>query len=1150
MLHVHRAERADRLADALGEILAPAPSDPFAPEVIAVATRGMERWLTQTLSARLGATPGRRDGICANVEFPFPGQLIGAALATATGIEPNADPWLGERTVWPLLDAVEECAREPWLAAVTEHLESAPGRRFARVRLIAGLFDSYQVRRPEMILAWTGGDGGGDWQPELWRALRRRIGLPSPAERLAPACARLRAEPELVALPQRIALFGITRLPAGQLDVLHAIAMHRDVHLLLMHPSPALWERVRGPAASGPPVLLRSHDPTVRTPGNRLLASWGRESRELQLVLAAAQRRSASPAASADCHHALPDVARDATLLATLQDDIRADRQPPGPPLPGEPDRRLAVDAGDESVRVHACHGRHRQVEVLREAILHRLAADPTLEPRDVIVMCPDIETFAPLIEATFGTAQESGSEDIATPDPQAGGELRVRLADRALRQTNPVLGVIAQLLELASARITASQVLDLADTAPVRRRFELSDDDLARIQEWIVDAGIHWGLDAPHRRDYRLADVEAGTFAAGLRRVLLGVALGESERQLFGGALPLDGVEGEAIELAGRFAELLARLRSTVDALAGPYPVGVWAQVIGRAADALVDVPDRDAWQRYELSRLLDDVVAEAAVGGAGTSLALPEVRALLAGRLAGRPTRANFRTGHLTVCTLHPMRSVPHRVVCLLGLDDGAFPRRSPRNGDDLLLDAPHVGDRDPRAEDRQLLLDALLAARGHLIVTYTGNDERTNAQRPPAVPVGELLDAVDATATVAGGDGAGRARDHVVIRHPLQPFDPANFRAGRLAVNGPWSHDPVALEGALALTGVRRPREPFLPEPLRAEDQVTLALVDLVAFAERPVRAFLRQRLGVSVAWSEDEVRDELPVELGGLELWAVGQRLLEGVLAGSTFRDCALAEIARGTLPPGTLGVPVIKQRVGPTVMALVKHAVERGGDRPPASFQTNVRLDDGTRLIGTVSGVRERVLLAVTYSRLAARHRIAAWVRLLALTAAHPEVPFEAVTIGRPSDPSDGDSEAAVAHIRPLGRDAGERREVALAELARLADLRRRGMREPLPLPCLAGAAYATRLLLHGADRAAAAVAAATEWTSDWERDREDRDGEHLLAFGGQIPFESLLAFAPAVDEAGPEWEARESSRFGRLALRLWGPLLRRETVEP
>ena len=292
--------------------------------------------------------------------------------------------------------------------------------------------------------------------------------------------------------------------------------------------------------------------------------------------------------------------------------------------------------------------------------------------------------------------------------------------------------------------------------------------------------------------------------------RLLVGVTMTEDEQRLFHDVLPLDDVDSGAIDVAGRFAELVARLQTTVDALNAPKTIDAWAAAIAAAADALTATSERDAWQRAELDRLLGDVVDEAGDGSA-TSLAPAEIRALLAERLQGRPTRANFRTGHLTICTLMPMRSVPHRVVCLLGMDDGVFPRKSPRDGDDLMLDDPHVGDRDARTEDRQLLLDALLAATDQLIVTYTGNDERTNLAKPPAVPVGELLDVIDRTVRT----DEGPARERVEIRHPLQPFDPKNFTVGELVPERAWSFDSVTLNGARALTtervGARRPSSP---------------------------------------------------------------------------------------------------------------------------------------------------------------------------------------------------------------------------------------------------------------------------------------------------------------------------------------------------
>ena len=1137
MLHIHRAERADQLADGLADTLIPPLDDPFTPEVIAVPTRGIERWLTQRLSTRLGTSGAKRDGVCANVEFPFPGRLILGALAEATGIDPEQDPWLAERSVWPLLDVVDDCLSDPWLATLDRHLEGArggpeePTRRFGVVRHIADLFDRYGVQRPDMVRTWAVGADDGGWQPELWRRLRERIGAPSPAERLSGACERIRRDPGLLDLPARLSLFGLTRMPRSYLEVLAAIAAEREVHLFVLHPSPTLWRRVTEELERGQAITDRRHDRTARLPVNRLLASWGRDVRELQLALAVT-------GASANHHHA-PTSQEPQTLLERVQADIREDRQPPGPPLPGEPDPRSRLDAGDRSVQIHACHGRARQVEVLRDAVLHLLADDPTLEPRDVIVMCPDIETFAPLIQATFGAGQVAIDDD----EPETAGkrmpDLRVRLADRSLRQTNPVLGVVSQLLALADQRATASQLLDLAAREPVRRRFGFDDDDLSRMQDWIAASGIRWGFDAAHREPFKLGTLTANTWRKGIDRVLAGVAMTEEDRPFLTGVLPLDDVESGAIDLAGRFAEFVDRTRAAADALSNPKPIHEWTEAIAGAADALTATSERDSWQRRELQRLLADVDTESADkdGANRAMLELADVRGLLGDRLRGRPTRANFRTGHLTICTLVPMRSVPHRVVCVLGLDDGEYPRRSRRDGDDLMLAEPHVGDRDPRAEDRQMLLDALIAATERLIITYTGNDERTNLRRPPAVPVGELLDIVERTVSRE----AGPAREQVVIQHPLQSFDPRNFALGRLVPDRPWGFDPRALAGANAITGQRETRKPFLPAPLAPRDDPVVELANLIRFVEHPARALLRDRLGISVSQYFDEVQDAIPVELDALEEWGVGQRLLDGVLAGAELKECMQAEIARGALPPGELARPALA-RIGAVVGQLAEEAKALGDDAP-GSLDVHLALPDGRTLAGTVTGVCGDTVRAISYSRVRPRDRLRAWVRLLALSAARPERPFHSVVIGRARSDARW-AGVTTARIPPLGETAEERRNTALEQLAVLLDLYDRGMREPLPLACDASAAYA-HAVAAGEDYETAQAAARNAWETVFRFDKEDRQPEHMLIYGDAVPLTRLLEDGPRDDEG---WEEAESSRFGRCALRLWRGLLAIEAM--
>ena len=464
VLTVHRAANSAALVHGLAAILAAPPRDAFAPEVIAVPAKGVERWIAQRLSHLLGAASG--DGVCANVDFPWPSTMLDEALrASSPELEAAVDAWAPTRLMWPLLEVIDDRARtEPWCRPLAQHLgvgNEDKGRRLAVASKLARLYDEYGQSRPEMIKAWADGrdergdgtplDGDLAWQSELWRALRQHLGICSPAELLDEACSRLRNQPDLSGLPERLSVFGASRLSPARLVVLAALAEHRDVHLWLYHPSPALWHKISGADA----VPRRRADTSSHLLENPLLASLSRDVLELQLLLG-----WCAPGFS-DVVHDRP--APSPTLLGRLKLDLAHDRVRSAPPL---------LDLDDRSVQVHACHGRTRQVEVLREVVVGLLAADPTLEPRDVLVMCPDVEMFAPLIASTFSLG---AAQDAAHP----AARLRVRLADRALRQTNALLAVLAQLLKLGTARITASQVLDLAGSPAVRERFGFDDDEV-----------------------------------------------------------------------------------------------------------------------------------------------------------------------------------------------------------------------------------------------------------------------------------------------------------------------------------------------------------------------------------------------------------------------------------------------------------------------------------------------------------------------------------------------------------------------------------------------------------------------------------------------------------------------------------------------
>ncbi|MEX1178248.1 MAG: exodeoxyribonuclease V subunit gamma [Nitriliruptor sp.] len=1248
MLHVHHADRADALVGALASVLRQPPADAFAPEVVAVHSRGIERWIAQRLSHHLGTSPDRGDGVAANVRFPFPGALVGDAVARATGTDPQRDPWRPERLVWPLLDVVDEAVREgrdDLLGPLRSHVADADGRpsdrRLGAVRRVTDLFDRYAVHRPSMLRAWAdridGGDDprlpapltstapdvGGDglelaeryrWQPQLWRAVHRRLPAASGPERLAEATAALARSTTVggdaltLDLPDRVAIFGVTALSASTFEVLAALATGptptapdgRDVHVFLLHPSPALWRRTaerlaeRGlgaavPATAATALPTRDSDPTRDLPRDPLLTAWARDTRELQVVVSttSAQHHDAAAPGTDPSH---PDAAApvdddDApTLLRRLQEAVHDD-------LPRDAAASLPLLARDDrTVQLHRCHGAIRQVEVLRDVLLHLLADDPTLEPRDVVVLCPDIETYAPLVTAVFG----AGPAPTGGPTADGPVELRVQLADRSLRRTNPLLRVVAELLDLAAGRVTGSQILDLCTRAPIRHRFGLDEDDLGQLESWLDAVAIRWGFDEDHRHELGVP-TGANTWRTGLDRILVGVTTADEQLRTAVGVTPEDEVEGDAVELAGRFAELLDRLHDIVLTLRTPRPVGAWLDALGEAVERLCATGPDDGWQQVQLERVFREV-RDAVTGTPGDAgrqpLSLSEVRQLLGDRLEGAPSRAAHRTGDLTVCTLVPMRSVPHRVVVLLGMDDEVFPRRTTPDGDDLLAATPLVGDRDPRSEDRQLLLDALLATGDHLVVLTDGHDVRTGDTRPPAVPIGELLDVIDRTVATdlpqsRDDDDGPRlpASAAITVDHPLQPFDADRFRPGGLGHpgrevtrdGGPFGFDRVDLAAAEAFIGDRRIAPPFLEDRLAPiDDGGPLELRDLARFLHHPLQALLEERLDVRFPRDGEQRSDALPIELRGLSNWQIGDRLLAHALAGRSPDRWLEVETGRGSLPPGDL-------RDGPvadilrTVELFADLASEAGVRMGPdtESVAVDLELPGGHRLRGSVA-VIGHTRVAASYSRLSRKARLSAWVDVLALTAARPEHPWCAVTLGRAvyGAKAEGgeDALASLATLRPgpprtLGKgkrareivnplgdpdsDPGSRRASAIAELESLVALRDRGLCGPLLLPCDTAGAYAETSW--GADlglhRRSPFVALRNEWeTGDGAPfPREDADHAHQLLLG-ELTAEDLLELPPTEEEDGEGWARDEPSLIGRLGRRVWWPLLAAEEV--
>jgi len=1129
VVHLYSADRAEPLAKKLADVLIDDPGDPMEPEWLAVPTEGMRRWVTLELARYLGASSAATgDGVAANFVRARPGTLRQALLDS--GGDADADPWFVNRMVWPLLALFDRLAEDGRLPEFTEL--TTGGSRFTRVRSVADLFDRYHVHRPGMIRSWSAGelvDGSlrplsehARWQALLWRQLRDAIGTPSPPERMHAIVRDLRAGSLELDLPERLLFFGFTTLPGQDfLQLLDAVGGDRAVHLFLLEPHRFAPDEVRR-IRSHVPVAdrsLRASDTSGVLARHPLLRTWGRAARETAVLL--------TESAVAPVDGQVPDGsgAPRSTLLGRLQEDIRANR----PPSPSD------VDDADRSVQFHACFGPMREVEVARDAILHLLGRPGAdLEEEDILVVCPGLEEFAPLIEAAFGPP--ASTVDVGGLGSEVP-RLRYRIADRSMRTANPVLGATSALLALVSGRFEFSEVVDFISLGPVRERFGLDDEDLGTLIGWAAGTNVRWGLDTGHRMRFGIPrEVAANTWQSAVDRLLLGSATSDGGLDLAVGGIAPYGVDGGDTELLGTFAGIVTRLASLTawrgdDAPGAGPTLAAWIDVLRSTCLDLLQPPDHASWQLEALERIFDGLLDEAgpAADDPACGLDLLDVRRLVDARLDGEPGRPDFFRGGVTVTSMTPLRWVPYRVVCILGLDQEFVGSPTP-DAADLMAASPHLGDLDARAEARESLLEAVLSTGEHLVVVRDGRDVRTNHVVPRVVSAAELFDSVLALAPE--GEQRARLSRRLEVVHPRHPFDERCLTVEGLGIGEVWSFDPADRRGAERRRTRPLERAPFLTHGIDVAPQDVVDLDDLRTFLADPVSWFLRRSLGVSLPRAADEVESTLPVDPNGLELHALGEALLDARAAGVDDGAWRAVERAKGALPPGVLEDRVMDALLG-EITAMEQVAADRGYlPGTPTPFEIDVALADGTRVVGTIplqlSGGSEGPA-RIRFARPKATHRLEAWLDLVALVAHDPRVPWRSLVVTRAAGKS---SRPAPVDLVPVpaaegtADPAGELRGRAVRALGVAVDLYRRGATEPLPL----FAGYSPAQHANGAGDSA--------WQTHDGRGDATRPAVRLVF--GDIDVDDLESVAPRPGDPVLDGGSPVGGRAGLYAGYLWG----------
>lgn len=1069
-LFVHTSDRLEELFEALATLVAAEPLPALADEVIVVPNQGIGRWLRLRFAAR--------SGIAAGLRLPFAGAYWRDLLPT---VATTHDPLARDELAFRIWRALSEPTAARDLAAAYNYCRHDPDdrRKLQLCIALAHAFDDYQLYRPDYLQRWLAGADGrdlgphGPWQARLWRRVVAGIGwsvaadaapaglstglfpptTPPPGGPLRLATLRqLLDDPERAraVLPPRLSVFGASTLPPAFLELLAACAAHVPVHLFALQPS--------GLADGG-----------AATP---LLAAFGQCAREFAALLAGLEERAGVPVHRLE----LPELAgREptwpaATLLAHVQQSL-ADLDPP---VGGRPRHRIQPD--DDSLRVHDCHSPHRELEVVRDQILAAFAADPTLEPRDVVVQVPDIETYAPIAEAVFGPVAE---------------HLPFHVADRQPAAESPICATAIAVLELATERVEVHEVFRVLEEPAVHRRFGLSPPELGPLRDRCEQAAIRWGIDGASRaRTCRVPPFDDHSWRSGLERLLFGVATGPVE-DLVLGVLPVADATSSRDESLARFVAFTDVLFAQLGALQRSQTLPQWADRLDELLAALFLPQDAD--DEATLQRLRQSAArlrAIAAATGCHDLLAPPAFRDWLVYALGQSINCRGFLAGAVTVAALQPLRAVPARLVFVCGLDDASFPRRPQPLAFDLLARERRPGDRDARLDDRQLFLDLLLAARDRLHLLFVGRSQKDDSECAPSVVLLELLDHIDRTCDPPAGWQTPRQR--VVVRHPLQPWSP-RYRTGaddRLFTYG---------RAARRLPAQRTDEPPWFAAAVEPPPELLgpdLPLDRLFEFWRHPSRFFLQHVLRVRLRNEDDAAPETEPLELTALDRWRIQDQL---VRIADRDREPAHRRAllrASGLLPVGGSGDIAWTALDDETQRFLA--AIDAVG---PRSVRRLDVVRDGLRIFGQIEGVAASCVLRHRMATLRPKDRIVGFVQHVVVACArHAGAPWPERTIVQGKD--------ACLRLGPL--DVG----AAHAHLALLLDGYRAGLHAPLPFFPDTSAEWAKHT-----EPEARRAAARRQWLGRAAALGADSDDADIaLCFRGRDPLDlpQFAAFADAI----------------------------------
>ena len=930
-----RSNRTEVLAGALTSVVQSRPLSPFEREVVVVQGRGVERWLTLFLAERLG--------VWANPSFPFPRAAIESVLDDLQiGDQGAARAYDPPHLKWH----IAEVLRSNEIPELQGYLgvERDPTRVVRLAEQVARAFDRYVVYRPELIRLGLLGDTSS-WQTTLWRAVVERLGPNDLGSRIARALPKLRSKawserPRF----RRLHLFALETLPPLFLEFFVALAESVPTFLYSLEPTVHYASGLEATSQLSLPLDL-GRDSSEDAEGHPLLSSLGRLCRDFQEMLLNAD-------ISLEEIDAFPST-EGKSLLASLQSDILEFRGPP------EPAQRRVLANSDQSISVHHCPSPMREVQVLHDLIRSALEDDPSLRPEDIIVMTPDLPSYAPAFEAVFrGGAAESIPFEVHGLHPEDDFEL---------------VGDLLAVLETLQSRFTVLDVTRLLECRSLRDEFRFTQEEQRRLGELLQEAGVRWGVDAEHREELGFSGEGTHCWRNGLARLFLGFASMPGTTQLLHGLISRGSPSLSDAELVGRLSNLCELLFDLRHRTKRTHRLSDWVSLLHDLTDELFFTQADAAGSARVLRDALQELGDIGRLGAFQGLVTLTTIGDELRGRVTARGASAGFLRRGVTLTEVVPLRSIPFRMICLLGMSEESYPRADDRPSFDLTRRSRRIGDRTRREDDRHSFLQAVLCARERVVVTYSPRLQARHRASAPSAVVQELIEVVSRYYERASSGAA-----LPVVAHPLHPFDEACFDPR----GGSWSFSERHAQIAEVL---REPPISVSPVSLRADEVETpnvLTAQEMTNWLWHPLRAFVRTTLQTRLdtpGWYEPT---RALIELGGLAGYKVGDRALQEWVPRQLLETHlkAAPEFPEGRL--GTIERSRVEREVA-TVAARREALCAPTGEGRTGWVRIAVR---GLRVEEAIDGLQDAMRVMTRFSRAKTKAELGAWVEHLLINA--------------------------------------------------------------------------------------------------------------------------------------------------------------------